>query len=682
MKRLLALIISLLPLIASAQRIVGELESNSDKTMVPGDSTDDKKKQKKIVPVDIHAWTIDDVYGNRTPVIVDTIHHQYQNKNHNEGANGHFNHLGNLGSPRQSRIFMERNEKEDFIFLNPFSQFYIPADQFIHYNTKSPFLNANYNCCGSKTTGDDHIKVIYTNNAGKRLNIGGLFDYIYGQGYYNSQSTSFMNASAWASYIADRYDFHFQYTHNYMKMAENGGISEIGYITHPEEMDRNYASSDIPTWLNDTWMKQEHDIVHFNHHYNIGFTRTEGDSTDIHDVFVPVTSIFHTFELKHLRRGYIAFDTPDNYHTNTYLPGDSANDRTKNFSMKNIVGLSLREGFNKYAAAGLNAYVGFEHKSYEMQDTFTTSYGTATRIDRHKKYKDNNILIGGQLIRTQGTFVHYDLNAEYTLTGDESGDFKVIGRGELNLPFKKDTMQLVVNAYIKNLTPSYYIRHYHSKHAWWDYDLDKETRTRIEGIFTLPRTRTKLTVGIENMKNYTYFENTGNSYPLDGEGTLGFTNNITPRQCPDNIQVVSANLRQDFTFGIFHLDNDITFQTCTNKDVLPLPTLSLYHNLYITFKIAKVLNCELGGDVKYFTEYYAPDYSPIMSQFMVQNKANRTKIGNYPIASIYANFDLKRTRFYVQYYHLNQGAGHYFWAPGYAMNPKGLHLGISWNFYD
>ena len=58
------------------------------------------------------------------------------------------------------------------------------------------------------------------------------------------------------------------------------------------------------------------------------------------------------------------------------------------------------------------------------------------------------------------------------------------------------------------------------------------------------------------------------------------------------------------------------------------------------------------------------------------------KIGNFPIISIYANFDLKKCRFYVQYYHANAGTNRYFWAPGYPASPTGVHFGLSWNFYD
>ena len=154
------------------------------------------------------------------------------------------------------------------------------------------------------------------------------------------------------------------------------------------------------------------------------------------------------------------------------------------------------------------------------------------------------------------------------------------------------------------------------------------------------------------------------------------------RQCGSNIQVLTAKLEQNFKFGILHFDNEIIYQTTSDKRALPLPALSTYNNLYLQFKIAKVLRTQVGADMKYFTEYYAPDYSPVIGMFTVQNIQKYVNIGNYPLVSLYANFALKRSRFYLQYYHANQSTGRYFWAPGYPMNPTTLRFGISWNFYD
>ena len=667
-----------------AQRIISELETNSDMSMDARPDSAETKKKKKIVPNDVRAWTVDEKYGNMSDADVDTLHHMFMNTDLPEGIEGHYNSLGNVGSPRQSRIYMERPITPDFIFVAPFDMFFVDTDNFRFYNTKSPFMNVTYNWNGSKNTGSDHVKVLYTNNAGKKFNFGGIFDYIYGRGYYDTQSTSYMNASAWASYIADKYNFHFYYQHNFMKTAENGGIEDEGYITNPENMARELTSNDIPTVLSQTWNRQEHDVVFFNHHYNIGFYRDEEvDSVTTKEVFVPVSKIFHSVKLRNMMRNHRAYKETENYHSYTYLPGDSTQDYTKYFNMKTLLGVSMCEGFNKWAMFGLNAYVGYEHNRFVLPDS--TRYGglytNKTGLVDNQSYKEHNILVGGQIIRTQGTTVHYNLDGEFVVAGEDVGQFEVDGHAEVNIPLLGDTAQVALNASIKNIGPSFYFDHYHSKHAWWENEMENEFRQRIEGVIDIPHTHTKITLGVENIKNYCYFQNTGIALPTsDGKSVV--SNNVSPMQCSDNIQVVSANLRQYFKLGILHWENDITYQTCSHSDVLPLPVVSLYTNLYLRFKIAKVLKTEFGADMKYFTEYNAPDYSPVIGMFMNQHQQKKEKVGNYPLLSVYANFDLKRTRFYVMYHHFNQSDGRYFWSPNYPMNPASIRFGLSWNFYD
>ena len=419
MKRVF-LFLFLLPFLSlNAQRIVRELEANTDNYADEADSVFNKEnegKGKKVVPNDIRAWVVDDTYGNMTEVPVDTLHHQYQNSNLPEGMNGHYNTLGNLGSPRMSRIFIERPDTYDFMFLTPMDQFFRNVDQCLHYNTKSPFMNIAYNTCGGKETGYDHVKATYTNNVGKRINFGGMFDYMYGQGYYANQSTSFMNASAWASYLGEKYDFHTYYQHNFMKMAENGGITDETYITAPETHSGQRSANDIPVRLMNTWNRQENDVFFFNHHYNIGFHKDDpADTTGTKKIFVPVTRIFHTLKLGKYMKNYRQYTKPTDYYKEIYFPADTTQDRVKQFSLKNIVGLSLCEGFNRYAAFGINAYIGHEYKRYSMIDS-TVVDGSTYRDMTDTKY--NDLFIGGQLIRTQGEKLHFNIDAQFRFAGE------------------------------------------------------------------------------------------------------------------------------------------------------------------------------------------------------------------------------------------------------------------------
>ena len=58
------------------------------------------------------------------------------------------------------------------------------------------------------------------------------------------------------------------------------------------------------------------------------------------------------------------------------------------------------------------------------------------------------------------------------------------------------------------------------------------------------------------------------------------------------------------------------------------------------------------------------------------------KIGNYPILNAYANLHIKHCRLYVAMQHFNAGTGRRFWAPHYAMDPRTIHFGVSWNFFN
>jgi hypothetical protein len=128
----------------------------------------------------------------------------------------------------------------------------------------------------------------------------------------------------------------------------------------------------------------------------------------------------------------------------------------------------------------------------------------------------------------------------------------------------------------------------------------------------------------------------------------------------------------------------LTYQNCSHKDIIPLPALNAYANLFLRFKIAHVLDCDLGADVRYFTEYEAPDYVPGIAQYAVQENAEKVKIGNYPFVNVYANFFLKHARFFVMMSHVNSPAdgGNYFLTPHYPTNTRVLRFGVAWNFFN
>lgn len=670
---------------------------NRDRNGNPIDTT--AVTDANTIPIGLYSWKVTRRLGNIVPVPVDTLSAGFQNSNDTGGPTGQYNYLGNLGSPRLTRIFFDRREESQFFFTDPYDLTVLRPEDVTFTNTLSPFTNLTYYKSFNSRNSEERFKSYFAVNANKRLGFGFYIDYLYGRGMYNNQSTAQFNGGLFSSYRGDKYDMHFIFNNDNLKMRENGGITDDRYITDPLDMaegKKQYNSTDIPTTLNKVWNHNTSYHVFLTQRYNLGFYKDKdisvekqptdsiaptNDSIPPAREFVPVTSFIHTAEVDLNGRKYITQDDAQNRELfeNTYFGNDSI-DQSRRTSIRNTFGISLREGFNKWAKAGLTAFLTHEYRDFTLPD----STETAERITRH--YKENVVYLGGELLKEQGKTLHYKVMGEVAVAGEDAGQFRIEGNGDLNFIFLGDSVRLEANAFIKNLAPIFYYRHFHSKHYWWDNDnLSKTLRTRVEGKLNFQKLGTTLRAGVENIKNYTYLANT--SVPVtNSQGEItSFKNNAAVRQNDGNIQVFTAAWQQRLKAGIFHLDGEVVYQKSSEQSILPLPELSAYGNLYIKTGLAKkVLQVELGADIRYFTKYTAPDYSPVIGQFYLQNPDNQVAIGGCPIVNVYANLHLKRTRIYLMMYNVNQNSGNsrYFLAPHYPVNPRLLKLGISWNFFD
>lgn len=728
-------------------------------------SKKDSLGSNKEIPEGIKVWTVDTRFGDRKAAVPDTISHMFMNSIFTTGLRGDYTTTGNLGAPRINRIVTDRPFGSQFIFTQPYDFIITPIEQFHFTNTLSPFTNITYNNAGNRTNGEDHLTTKFGVNAGKRLGVGFKFDYLYGRGYYQDQSTAHFNYTMYGSYLGDHYQAHLLMSTNHQKVSENGGITDDNYITHPESYSDKYSTNEIPTALSQNWNRNDNQHIFLTHRYNLGFSRkvsmteeeikakkfamaskkeneaqkrkdkatqegrldddktvtlqgrpddakimgaepisqkkdnnrvaldkqaadsllaaekkTQVDTAWMKKEFVPVTSFIHTLKFDNYRRIYQAYKTPTDFYANTYtvdelLTGDSIYDKTRHYRLKNTFALSLLEGFNKWAKAGLKAFITSELRHFTLP--------SATGIDT---YNEHNLSFGAQLSKKQGKTFHYDAIAETWLTGEDAGQLKIDGSADLNFKLFGDTLTLTANGFFYRLNPTFYYRHYHSRHAWWDNtNMSKILHSKIQGILNYQKTRTTLRVAVDEIKNYTYF---ASSHTITSGKRVNHA--ITVNQNSGAIHLLTASLSQDFTFGPLNWESVITYQNSSNKTVLPVPTLNLYSNVYLRFKIAHVLRCDFGADVRYFTKYYAPDYVPSLGQYAVQTNTNttgsdsRVEIGNYPVVNVYANFHLKHTRFFIMMSHLNAGTGkkNYFYTPHYPLNQGILRFGLSWNFFN
>lgn len=655
-----------------------------DPTTRPSDLKDSTEAEVKTLAPKLFMWKITDRLGNIEEVKADTLFNYFQNSNLDDGIHGTYNNLGNLGAPRISRIFLDR-EKHDYgkpFFMQPYSTFYFKPSQFYFTNSNVPYTNLTYHSSGNKVNGDDHFKAYFSVNTNERFAFGFNFDYNYGHGYYQSQATSFFNGGVFASYRGDKYEAHFMYNNFVMKMAENGGITDDKYITNPEDMSegkKTYETQNIPVFLTSTWNRNNDFFINLSHRYKLGFKKkvqkivpNEEDKsrndTINYSKYIPVTSFIHTLKVERNVHKFIGKNEPQDYYKNTYINiGDnSSNDITTSLHIHNTFGLALTEGFNKYVPMGLTVFISNTLSKFELM---------TKDPNKTKTYNQNELFIGGELTRKTGNIFNYRIMAETGISKYYTGTFNIDGEASFKIPMKRDTISLKALFEMSNRRPEFFMRHFHSNHFYWDAGkndvpkFDNIFKQRIGGEIAYNRTNTRLKFEIENIKDYLYFGP-----------------DVTPIQHSDNIQVMAATLKQNFKLGIFHLDNEITWQKSSNIDVIPVPSIMLYHNLYIQTAVAKkVLKVQLGADVRYFTKYDALGYNPVIQNFHLQPDNDRkTTVGAYPIINVYANLHLKRTRIYAMVSHVNEGMGNNrsFLVPHYPINPRLFKLGISWNLYD
>ncbi|MGC3979239.1 MAG: putative porin [Paludibacteraceae bacterium] len=594
------------------------------------------------------TWRISQLLASPDTIPADTAHLNFMDHNQIDLFSIANSFNANLGSPIQSKIYTKRPEGSDFLFDDAYKPYIMDIKSATFYDVKFPFTNLTYRTGGSSYRKEDNVKFTFSASPSKKSNFGLDLDYMNAIGEYPNQAVNRFAGDIFGRYHGKHYSAYVYAATNNHKNYESGGFNNLEAI---DDATRRKLVEYVNLTGYSTFNKKQ---LYYNHSYNIGFNRQVKDAKDsIRLEYVPITHFGHTIKYDELKKRYYEPSVVTNFYDTTYTKRKITNDTAAVRELSNAFYINLDEKFNKWMKFGLTGFVENEIQQFTyLQDTILSrTLKSSTRV-------------GGVLSKSQGTAFTYDVSGNIYLVGYKLGEFHLEGKANGNFKLWKENILLSAYTAIRNEEPSFFLQHYHSNHFKWDNHFDKIYRTTIGGIFSLPTRKTLLKIDIENAKNVVYFN----------EKAL-------PEQHKSNIQIVSADLKQDFSFSKFTLENHVVYQLSSNNDVIPLPTFSLFHNFYYLNTWFKVLKTQLGVNVRMHTAYYAPQYMPATGQFYVQKE---TRIGNYPLMNLYANFHLKQARFYFEYYHINHlfMKGDYFSMPNYPLNPNIFKMGLSWNFYN
>lgn len=623
------------------------------------------------------VWTLKYPLGQRQTAQFDTLPYNYQRQAIPSMVSDAYATTGNLGAEGETQIFFERERRSPFFFTDALRAWLPTARKQRFYNVYIPFTQLSYNMGGGKQNSQDRLRVDFAGNVNRRIGLGAKLDYLYSKGAYDKQSTKDFMFGFSGYYKGDRYEMQAYYNHWNLLNKENGGITDPLYITDPAQLQGGVSHIDaksIPVNLNAAHSRVNGQHLFVNQAYNVGFWREEAvNDTLSRDVYVPVTKFIWTLDYESGHHIFLNDNTAEGneFWAHRYLQAENTRDDTRFSSFTNTVGISMIEGFQKWALFGLSAYAQYSLRTYKQPGAdilyaddydpalFTPlpeGYSAAAKTTQHLLWA------GAQLTREKSDVLTYSADFKIGLSGEVAGDIELKGKGAADISLFGREVKADVYAHLTNLAQPYLLQHYISNHFAWDNDFGKTRSFRVNGGLELPQTESRIEAGFENLQNYVYFDNAG-----------------LPAQYGGSVQIFSARLEQKLHYRILHWDNRLTVQTTSKDNVLPLPVFTLYSNLYLNFRAFRVLDVQLGVDCDYYTRYYAPAYQPATMSFHTQQDV---KLGNYAFMNLYASCRLYKTRFFVMMSHINQGwfSKDYFSSPLYPLNPRKFQIGLSIDF--
>ncbi len=207
----------------------------------------------------------------------------------------------------------------------------------------------------------------------------------------------------------------------------------------------------------------------------------------------------------------------------------------------------------------------------------------------------------------------------------------------------------------------------YDKYNWYHPEFKNVLTQKLQANLT-HKILGKLSVNQIIINNYSYF----------GQDSL-------PRQNTTGIKYTALKYQNDYRYKHWGVSGDILLQkVLVGSEILSLPSYVLRGSLFYShYFFQHNLYVQSGLTAKYFEDFYARAYNPVLADFLIQNYQ---KIGGYPIVDYFVNFKIKRFRFYFKLQHLNailkQKYPNYYTAPLQPYRDFNIRFGLRWIFFN
>lgn len=675
--------------------------------------------------------------GDLRPAPLDTLKLNSFRREHIEGRSIAESYLGTYAGPYQSKVYFDQpiDQWGDFYYLAPYFHLLRRGTMARYFDTKVPYTFLSVQKLGGSNELEQLLHALFTTNLGPNVNLGGEAEIDKANGVYNNTASQALTYRIFGSYTKGRYELFAEVGNTNVINQENGGITDMRYISNVEEIAggrRTLLPRDIPTRYKSTWNSASYGRGRLHHRYRLGRYREydkdgkliEAPKTPLKDEVAKQDSLPAAPEVAAL---------PDSLAAPAEVPkeqkilrrsappkdtGDEDNNEEKDEVVKKVFipvtsifhDLTIERGGHEFVSQDPALLDRFKEKYIPKQEgmkyypydrfsssTISNTVGVELMEGFHKWAKMG--------ISAFASF-DYQINKQPLILPEDAE--------RLDLPYEEQGSKLhstLVGGRIKSDSfkhLKWYVQGHVGIEGYRAGEID------VRGNMDLRMKLLKRDVILSGNGLFLntvppyfleHFKSTFHAWDRDLKNTqrlrLGADLTIPateshlfvraetiqqpyqvdsvsyqPIQHEGNVRVISAGFDQALRWKFVNLETSFVWQSSSDSYVIPMPEFAAYANLYFSGLIAKVMTLQVGVDAKWHSKYMAPYYEPTTQMFTPQDKILIG--GDAPMMTAYANFHLKRARVFVRYY--NVGAQlfkpNHFTMPYYPTYPSQVQFGV------
>nr|WP_245405075.1 putative porin [Algoriphagus sp. AGSA1] len=513
--------------------------------------------------------------------------------------------------------------------------FHAPEDN-KYFDTKSPFTEMSAFFGGGQR---NMLDIAFARNVNPRWNVGFDFHTI------RARKTLNPNARDDNMTVQNSYSMHTNYRSengkywflgNFSRMLHK--VNEIGGIIPPEEDSTSvyFTYEDAKVWLSNTQASDLRQEYRFYHEYSV---RDE-------------LQLYHIFDQKnkHFTLSATLTSRDSLYYPSTRLNATTENtqgDTTRNYS-------DFKEWGNEVGFKG--SFRGFYYNAHAK---FRAGRMQSTFYPDGRKNNFNEVYLGGELIGK--------ISEQWSISAD--GEYLIPGAFRLHGLFISPWLEVDYTKAVYK--PTAMQQMYYGNFYQWENDFNNIGVDQIRGVFKVDFNRIKLrpSLTINRVNNYVFFNEERKAEQSPGEAFM-------------LIPAVRSSIRVGQKF---QWDMEVIFTQITGESSDNFRIPKFYGNTRFYFDspmFNENVYVQMGIDVRYHSDYYAEAYFVGTQQFYLQNDFN---VYAYPVADVFLDFRIHRTRVLLKYNHLNSGLMKeegYFVTPDYTGYKSFIDLGITWYLFD